>query len=1524
MRTTSSPPRILILLSLFGVFAAAWFGITPAHAATDVIRCATFDDLTPGVRYTVGNKFANSLEFEAQPFTWTSGTTTTAGYVEVSSALGAAGAGRELLVNNANVRLLLPSPSGVLGLTLRYGEYGGNLNFAVNGDLRNVENFAVLDGAVVGGAMVSVTGGLGHDAGEVQISGAIASFAVGGQEFFLDDLCVVKGESGAPIDSQHPDRRPDLGDAPDSSNARGLANTAYAAAGTLGYFPTVWASTPAGAASGPKHLNDRMEGVLGKGLTAEADAEPPAADMDLINNILAGGADNANNDRLDDGWRNPGAPMSACQETTLLVRVTRGPAATLERMFLNVWFDGNRDGDWGDNGACDGEQFAGGSARSYEWIVQDFAVNMGAIPRGASVDIPVTTRLVFATPPSGAENLHWMRFTLSERPAIVVADAALADGRGPDAPDAFLFGETEDYLRRHEQIGAPGTLVLSKSVVTSATPVQAGALMTYTIRIEHQGGTAPALTTMADELPAGTILAGPVRVIEEAPYAAPLVAHVRQNTVKWTGSLMPGARLAVVIPVRLARCLGQPQTIVNTATALQTDGSRLTATTETAAQCPPAPPVTVTKQILEDRNDAEIEVSESAIVPGMVVRFRFKLANHSEQAIVVPLRDRLPDGMVTVDEGGIGPVFDKVFRLAAGEVKQFDLRARLVEDVAAGDSLVNTAHFIVCPRAQAQGVVCAWPADTSPEIQATNAVTLHVSGFDLGDAPDSTNHFMVGMSAYASVTADFATVVDAAIGIQGPAHANPLPFHLGKSVSREANADIGPDADGANNILPPANRSNLDRFDDGVAVGRLALQHCQRTEIPVQIFVSPAAAAQLEQGMGYLNVWIDGTRNGDWREAIQCGTESGQTPIYAFEHIVIDYPVDVAALGAGLHNLLVPTTQAVLWPQDRAEQPAWVRATLSERPSNKTLTAAGVSYGDGRGDAEPFRLGETEDYLWRNAQDPARGPDLYIGKQGVARPHAAEQIQANATAEFTFGGIVWVIEYANRGLETATNVRISDDLAQAGDLTGLLVESVPAVAYVRNGTYLTFQIGTLEPGQHGRIVVKTGVSAAEAVATYQNLAVITADADTNTENNQATATVELKLRPPVIVEPGSGTTCDNEVLVHGRTLPGSTVDLYIDGALTASVVPDSGGAWRYTATLADGDHAIYAVARLGSLTSEPSPTINVTVDSTLAWSPLSLRFTNELGWQHRPVDEYGRTDESGWATRLRPGAPYTVAVRLCCSEANASVQMVIGERQTVELYDLDGDGLFAGRFVAGSEAHTASTFRIVATCGSAAVEGSGTVLIDPEGVVYDVGSALPIQGTAVACMQGQSGVAASSGEALFGLWPAADYGQINPQDTAADGYFSFMTPVGTYRLEALRSGYQSYRSTDIQVVSQAVRYDIPLTPQIGGAASRQILITENGFEPAYLAVRPGEVVEWVNMAVDGHTATSWKSVAGATVGGANFDSGLLLAGESYHFRFDAAGTFSYVDAANPANVATIVVSSSAGYVNSLYFPVVKR
>ena len=64
-------------------------------------------------------------------------------------------------------------------------------------------------------------------------------------------------------------------------------------------------------------------------------------------------------------------------------------------------------------------------------------------------------------------------------------------------------------------------------------------------------------------------------------------------------------------------------------------------------------------------------------------------------------------------------------------------------------------------------------------------------------------------------------------------HARPRPFHLGQQVSREAEADIGPDQDPTNNILPAANVPNQDRFDDGVQPQLWALNNCQASVLPV-------------------------------------------------------------------------------------------------------------------------------------------------------------------------------------------------------------------------------------------------------------------------------------------------------------------------------------------------------------------------------------------------------------------------------------------------------------------------------------------------------------------------------------------------------------------------------------------------------------------------------------------------------------------------------------------------------------------
>ena len=89
-------------------------------------------------------------------------------------------------------------------------------------------------------------------------------------------------------------------------------NTAYPVGPVLGHYPSVWDSTPAAQPSGPNHLRANQY-WLGNGVTREKDADL-LPDADGVTNILnAGAPDTANNDKADDGWLNPGAPMPNCR-----------------------------------------------------------------------------------------------------------------------------------------------------------------------------------------------------------------------------------------------------------------------------------------------------------------------------------------------------------------------------------------------------------------------------------------------------------------------------------------------------------------------------------------------------------------------------------------------------------------------------------------------------------------------------------------------------------------------------------------------------------------------------------------------------------------------------------------------------------------------------------------------------------------------------------------------------------------------------------------------------------------------------------------------------------------------------------------------------------------------------------------------------------------------------------------------------------------------------------------------------------
>jgi len=209
----------------------------------------------------------------------------------------------------------------------------------------------------------------------------------------------------------------DLGDAPDSSNSYGQAMTAYP--GTNAQFPTV-----KGAASpyGPRHENPLpMAGWLGPEITDEDEADT-GSDADPTNNLIPT-SDTADQDMADDSMALP-IPISHCLSSSMqfAVAVPETAPSGVEWM-VNVWFDWNRDGKWGDLLYC-------GSDKAPEWAVQN--LRLGELEPG--YHIFHATFLPYSANPSQP---MWMRVTLSDE------SASSADGSGPSTD--YKYGETEDY-----------------------------------------------------------------------------------------------------------------------------------------------------------------------------------------------------------------------------------------------------------------------------------------------------------------------------------------------------------------------------------------------------------------------------------------------------------------------------------------------------------------------------------------------------------------------------------------------------------------------------------------------------------------------------------------------------------------------------------------------------------------------------------------------------------------------------------------------------------------------------------------------------------------------------------------------------------------------------------------------------------------------------------------------------------------------------------------------------------------------
>lgn len=277
--------------------------------------------------------------------------------------------------------------------------------------------------------------------------------------------------------------------------------------------------------------------------------------------------------------------------------------------------------------------------------------------------------------------------------------------------------------------------------------------------------------------------------------------------------------------------------------------------------------------------------------------------------------------------------------------------------------------------------------------------------------------------------------------------------------------------------------------------------------------------------------------------------------------------------------------------------------------------------------------------------------------------------------------------------------------------------------------------------------------------------------------------------------------------------PASSVTLYEGAVALGSTTADSTGRFSFDLGLGAAEtgpgratsHELHAVAIVGGVAGPASNVLFLTVDPTLRVDPVHIMLTTREVTQHlRDNSGYANLGGQVWT---RTGDVVEVSIPIACTD----------------LYDADlyvGGVLATSLIGTGNDVHvgaytppTSGSYQLDlhVRCGSptAPVETINllTGLIDPDGYVYDLESGLDyrLSGASITCYE-----LVDEASDTWQVWNGGVWGQQNPQRTASDGYYSFFTLPGTYKILASLPGYWPYESPPLTVIDEPVHHNVGL------------------------------------------------------------------------------------------------------------------
>lgn len=430
---------------------------------------------------------------------------------------------------------------------------------------------------------------------------------------------------------------------------------------------------------------------------------------------------------------------------------------------------------------------------------------------------------------------------------------------------------------------------------------------------------------------------------------------------------------------------------------------------------------------------------------------------------------------------------------------------------------------------------------------------------------------------------------------------------------------------------------------------------------------------------------------------------------------------------------------------------------------------------------------------------------------------------------------------------------------------------------------------------------------------------------------------ERPLFPPVFYTPLDGEMCIDE----GHTLSASgiagtsmEVRLYENGALKSTTLTDEAGKFEMTWVSAlDDDHTVTleAISCVPETEQCSAPSRSVHLQAAEGnWCPQRSYWESNTYGNHWTF--YFRNDEGRYATDdfLVPGFYGFLNTKIhlysCCDE-NELNPFTITADHVVYTTPSAHDGHWWTFDIAYAHQVTVSTqcYSRGAPDGEERVI-NGQVLIDPDGFVFDIdhGGAydsetgmfapvMPLANMTVSCYQ-----YVPDWDSWI-LWPAEQYQQINPQVTNSTGYFAFFTPPGQYYLQVdTVDGYQLWSSPVIEVVSEIVHVNVPLTPA-PRAIQADVWLTPAGPNPAETLVTLGSHVAWHatldeeasadELAAQMHLPVLRPRSTGLLdplLDELGFDGGMLTPGQTYTRRFVGPGDYVYDDGLGHEGVIHVV------------------